>query len=139
MNTETLPEPQGEQAVAAVKFEKIVIETDGTRKGTVIKVNGKEVPNMSSLSFSFYDSSYCPICLTYTVTDPEYKAGTLGAYTTYRLRCPEQAMASKAEASTDEQVPTYEFEFNKTDFDVALANYTGQTIRRGNSNWSQLK
>lgn len=91
-----------EQATAATKFTKLEIVSDGTKDGTTIKVNGKAIPNLSSMYFSFYDSTYCPLCIEYTTREKDTKPGELGSYTSYRLNPPAPAAANRAEASLAE-------------------------------------
>jgi hypothetical protein len=138
--------PKTEQAVAAVKFDKFTIETDGTKAGTKMLLNGKAVANISSLSFYWYDSIYCPISLSYTVSDQNKHApGTLAESTTYRLRCPDMspAYATKAEASTDAVPAQMEFEFAKASVDQALLDHEAECVEfarvNGRSRYALLR
>lgn len=143
MDTATVPAPDAELATAATKFEKITIESDGTKKGTVIKVNGKEVSNLSSMSFYWYDSSYSPVSFSYTVRDPDPKPGTLHSCTTYRLCSPvESVYATKANASTDDlagQEALFKMEFSSSEYDLALARHEAEGPEAVRKQWAQIK
>lgn len=135
-------DPKVEQATAGVKFSELTIKTDGTAKGTTIKVNGKEVENLSSLYFSWYGGLYCPLSLSYSVREKS-APGELHAHTSYSLRCPEPEPAYatrndpvKAEASvaTDQLY----FEFMKTQADPVTQKI--EALRPKNVNpWAQLR
>jgi hypothetical protein len=77
----------------ANKFDSITITSDGTKAGTVIQVNGKEVKGLGSLHLMFWNDSYDNnVHISYSVEsggDP----GTLKA-TTYYSVVPPQANAS---------------------------------------------
>ena len=86
-----------QKAVAAINFNKIEIESDGTRAGTKIMLNGKAIENLASLSFTFFNSDYSPVSLGFRVEDQEIKAGTLLGSTYFSLipPKPDDADASK--------------------------------------------
>lgn len=141
------PNPNTEQAAAAVKFTKFEVVTDGTAKGTTIKINGKEVDNLSSLSFYWYGGSYCPLSLSYTVRDPQSKPGELHSCTTYYLRCPEPvgayatdgATVAKAEAAAGEVLAdSLYFQFAKADNDPIAAAIQVANAEFKRSQWAQL-
>ena len=85
------------KAVASINFNKIEIESDGTRVGTKILLNGKSIENLASLSFTFFNSDYSPVSLGFRVEDQEIKAGTLLGSTYFSLipPKPDDADASK--------------------------------------------
>ena len=86
-----------QKAVAAINFNKLEIESDGTRAGTKILLNGKAIENLASLSFTFFNSDYSPVSLGFRVEDQEIKAGTLLGSTYFSLipPKPDDADASK--------------------------------------------
>jgi hypothetical protein len=91
-----------EQATAGVAFKKFEVTTDGTPKGTKVRVNGAEIPNLTSLYFGHYPgSSYEAVSLSYTTREPAAKAGELSTYTTYSLRCPCESAYASANASVE--------------------------------------
>lgn len=104
-----------EQAIAATKLNKVSIISDGTKDGTKILINGQAVPNLTSLSFRFYNDGYCgPVGLDYTVKDPSPKPGDLYSYTTYCFKPHDMNSAyanNKVVAATDESGV---FEFKRT-------------------------
>jgi hypothetical protein len=86
-----------QKAVASINFNKLEIESDGTRAGTKILLNGKAIENLASLSFTFFNSDYSPVSLGFRVEDQEIKAGTLLGSTYFSLipPKPDDADASK--------------------------------------------
>jgi len=94
---ETSPLP--EQAKAAVAMEKVELVSDGTVAGTVFKVNGKEVKNVSAMSLGLYNDEYDKtVWLRFTVADQadSVKPGELQEVKTFHLRPPpEPAQASQ--------------------------------------------
>ena len=51
-----------EKAVASQAFSKLTIETDGTKAGTKILLNGKEIEDLVSLSLMIWPrDSYMPV------------------------------------------------------------------------------
>ena len=95
------------------KFTKATIETDGTRAGTKITVNGKEVQDLASFRFSFWNDDYgSPVSLAFSVEDQSVEAGALREYKSYHLVPPqEQAEATVATAGvsadpTIQQMPS---------------------------------
>jgi hypothetical protein len=82
-----------EQAVAAQKFSKVEVTSDGTRKGTVVKVNGATVPNMRTFSFTFWDDDYGQAVSMGFSTAEEPKPGTLQQTQYFRLVPPSQEEA----------------------------------------------
>ena len=86
-----------QKAVASINFNKLEIESDGTRAGTKIPLNGKAIENMASLSFTFFNSDYSPVSLGFRVEDQKIKSGTLLGSTYFSLipPKPDDADASK--------------------------------------------
>ena len=86
-----------QKAVASINFNKLEIESDGTRAGTKILLNGKAIENLASLTFTFFNSDYSPVSLGFRVEDQEIKAGTLLGSTYFSLipPKPDDADASK--------------------------------------------
>lgn len=89
------------RADAAIPFEKLTIETDGTAKGTKILLNGKEIADLDVLEFRFTKSSWSKdggyVAIEYTTTDPKYTPGTLQQSTRHRL-CPPSPDDAQASA-----------------------------------------
>jgi hypothetical protein len=133
--------PQTEQAKAGVKFTNFTVETDGTAKGTTIKLNGKAVENLSSLYFSWYGGLYSPISLSYSVREKS-NPGELHASTSYTLRCPESesAYATRADASADQSAadPQLYFDFSTSSVDP-VAQKIEALRAKGTNPWAQLK
>jgi hypothetical protein len=78
-----------DKAEAGQKLTKLEIESDGTREGTTLKVNGKAVKDLASLSFYFWnDDMPGNVSLGYSVKDnPAEGSGEIGSTTYYSL-CP---------------------------------------------------
>jgi len=75
-----------DKATASIAFSEINIKTDGTRDGTKILLNGKEIDNLANLNFSFWSDAYgSPVSLSYRVTEKDAKPGTLVGSTCYYL------------------------------------------------------
>ena len=73
-----------EKAVASQTFTKLSIETDGTKAGTKILLNGKEIDDLVSLSLMIWPrDSYMPVSLGFRVEDRDAKPGTLTSSTYY--------------------------------------------------------
>lgn len=132
-----------EQATAALKFEKVEITSDGTREGTTIKVNGKEIKNLSCLDFCFYDSSFMPISLRYTIREKDVKPGELGSYVNYSLNPPAPATATD-KATASEAAPAVEASLasEPADADLLLIDHE-QAIasieeEKKNNPWAQI-
>lgn len=86
---------------AAETFTSATMTTDGTKAGTKITVNGKEVANLTSFCMSFWKNSYGPpISVSYS-TSEDAEAGEISSVTYFRMEPPEAdgANASKAQAS----------------------------------------
>lgn len=82
------------QSTAAQKFESITIESDGTKEGTVIKVNGKAIKNVASSYFCFWNDTYGNnVCFEFSTKDLKAEPGTLQQTVYFRL-CPPLASAS---------------------------------------------
>jgi hypothetical protein len=78
-----------EKAEAAVKFEKIEITSDGTIAGTKILINGSEIPNLSSLSFRFYDDDTTPnVYIDFSTADPNPLPGSVVQTSNFSLIAP---------------------------------------------------
>ena len=75
-----------EKTVAATAFTKIEITSDGTREGTAIKLNGKEIPNLQVLGFTFWNDDYGNnVSLDFSTRDAGAEPGTLSQTTYWRL------------------------------------------------------
>lgn len=138
---ETMEQVQ-EQAAAANKFTGFEVKSDGTQKGTKILVNGKEVENLSSLSFYWYGGMYMPLSLEYTIREPASVGGEFHKMTTYRLRCPEPqiAYAERATASAAEADPSQMFfDFEQSDKDPLLAKVDAEKAVASRRDWAQLR
>ncbi len=96
---------------AAIEFKNLSIKTDGTKGGTTITLNGKEIKNLASLNFSFYDDSYgCPVNVGITTREKSPKPGTMSQMTFWQLCPPEEekgeaAVAAVARLETREVIP----------------------------------
>ncbi len=89
-------------AVASQTFTKLSIETDGTKEGTTILLNGKAIENLASLSLMIWPrDSYMPVSLGFRVEDRESNPGTLSTSTYYSLIPPKPSdgTATRATAS----------------------------------------
>lgn len=90
------------KAVAAQAFDKIEFTSDGTVAGSSMKVNGKEVKNLTYMNVTLYsDEYYKGVGVRYQVVDPNPKAGELLEARTFTLipKPEPKADAAKAEAS----------------------------------------
>ena len=89
------------KAVAGDGFTSCTIETDGTREGTSIKVNGKDIPDLRVLSFSFWNDDYGNnVSLGFSTSTPAAGPGEFSKMTYFTLVPPStDAEASKAEAA----------------------------------------
>jgi hypothetical protein len=76
-----------DKAIAGTKLTKLEIESDGTRAGTTLKVNGKEVKDLASLSFYFWnDCLPNNVTFGYSVADKaEENSGEIASTTYYSL------------------------------------------------------
>jgi hypothetical protein len=85
------------KAVATTEFTSLSIESDGTRAGTVIKVNGKEVKNASTAYLSFYNDEYGnAVTFEFSTVDGDRSPGTLSNTTYWRLIPPVEDSAKAA-------------------------------------------
>lgn len=95
MNGKSFAQPK--KASAASTFSSVEITSDGTRAGTVIKVNGKEITGLQTLGFNFYnDDLPGNVGLSFTTRDAQPQPGTLAQTTFWQLHPPEN---EEAEAS----------------------------------------
>lgn len=83
---------------SGVAFESLSIQSDGTVSGTVIKVNGKAIDNVSSIYFSLWHDkqyNYHGISFEYAQAEVADVAGMMHKVIRYCLVPPiDQALAS---------------------------------------------
>ncbi len=91
-----------DKSTASTEFTNVEITSNGTRAGTVVKVNGKEVKNLASACLTFYNDDYGNnVYLEFSTRDGDSKSpGTLVNTTYWRLVPPVEEPAT---AATDVQ------------------------------------
>jgi hypothetical protein len=98
-----------EKAIAGTKLTKLEIESDGTRAGTTLKVNGKEVKDIASLSFYFWnDDLPGNLSFGYSVQDKAAESGEIASTTYFSLTagpCGCDATLAQASKVPSEHLP----------------------------------
>lgn len=88
------------KAIAGDGFKSCTIETDGTRAGTTIKVNGQAVPDLRVFSFSFFNDDYSNnVSLGFSTNSPAGGPGEFSKTTYFALVPPDDNDDDSAEAS----------------------------------------
>jgi len=66
------------EAKASVPLNKITIETDGTAKGTIIRLNGQVIENLTVFRLCLHnDGLPNPLSVSFTTKDPNPQPGSL--------------------------------------------------------------
>lgn len=90
------------KALAAQAFSKVEITSDGTADGTVIKLNGKEIADLTSFSFRFYDdhvAGFENVFIDFCTEDQDVAAGTVVGRTYWRVVPPNDDKKAAASAT----------------------------------------
>jgi hypothetical protein len=85
------------KAVAGDGFKTCTIETDGTKAGTTIKVNGKAIADLRVFSFSFWNDDYGNnVSLGFSTAAPASGPGNFSTTTYFTLVPPTEESANAA-------------------------------------------
>jgi len=49
-----------DKAEASINFQKIEVTSDGTRQGTIVRLNGKPIKDLAVLRLIFWNDEYAP-------------------------------------------------------------------------------